>query len=185
MRKSVYSHAVTFLAGLALGVLLTAQIPKMLKAQKKVILHPDYTQGFLWQTDNPYDIAIKGRGYFEFSKTDGTRVYSRYSHFRLDNTGTLVSKDTGYLLEPGIKIQQGTKQMMVQEDGILSMIVAPMNTKMQAGIIQLAIFTNPDSLDTTDDENYYQESEKSGPPAFLNPGQGEAGILKQGYTMVK
>jgi flagellar basal-body rod protein FlgF len=47
-------------------------------------------EGPLVKTDNPLDIALHGDGYFQIETEAGMR-YSRNGHFRLDETGMLVT----------------------------------------------------------------------------------------------
>ncbi len=65
----------------------------------------DYTVGPLHETDNTFDLALSGQGFFrvEFAdKTTGeTRIrYTRDGSFTLNDTGDLVTKDGDYVLNP-------------------------------------------------------------------------------------
>lgn len=50
----------------------------------------DTTEGPLTKTDNPFDVAIHGDGWFQIETEAGMR-YSRNGHFRLDEGGMLVN----------------------------------------------------------------------------------------------
>ena len=52
-----------------------------------------FTQGNLAQTDNPLDLAIEGRGFFQVLRADGTLVYSRDGSLQIDNQGQLVTPE--------------------------------------------------------------------------------------------
>lgn len=62
----------------------------------------DYTQGSFYVTDNPYDVALDGEGFFaiEFrSKAGETSVkYTRDGSFTVDRNGYLMTKDGDYVL---------------------------------------------------------------------------------------
>lgn len=62
----------------------------------------DYTQGSFYVTDNPYDVALDGTGFFaiEFrSKAGETSVkYTRDGAFTVDRNGYLMTKDGDYVL---------------------------------------------------------------------------------------
>lgn len=60
-----------------------------------------FIQGDFSQTQNPLDIAIQGKGFFQVSQPDGTIGYTRAGSFSLDNTGQLVTSE-GLALEPAI-----------------------------------------------------------------------------------
>src|SRR5690606_11024111 len=50
-----------------------------------------FTQGNLLQTNNPFDMAINGRGFFEIQLPDGTAAYTRDGSFQVDSQGQLVT----------------------------------------------------------------------------------------------
>lgn len=55
------------------------------------------TQGSLMDTGNPLDVAISGKGYFQFQGSEGT-LLSRDGAFSIDNQGYLTSRDGHYVL---------------------------------------------------------------------------------------
>src|ERR1700751_370794 len=61
------------------------------------------TQGDLSATQNPYDLAIQGSGYFHITMPDGTDAYSRAGNFALSPEGQIVT-DKGYTVAPGIAV---------------------------------------------------------------------------------
>lgn len=63
----------------------------------------DYTQGSFQITDNTYDLALGGDGFFavEFTSKSGdvSTKYTRAGSFTLDKDGFLVTKDGDYVLD--------------------------------------------------------------------------------------
>src|SRR6266702_1058799 len=51
------------------------------------------TQGDLNLTSNQLDVAIKGAGFFQIQRPDGTIAYTRSGTFHLNNQGTVVTTD--------------------------------------------------------------------------------------------
>ena len=49
-------------------------------------------QGNLASTDNPYDLAIQGKGFFHITMPDGTDAYTRDGSFALSPEGQLVTE---------------------------------------------------------------------------------------------
>ena len=47
----------------------------------------EFTEGSLQVTDNAFDIAINGRGFFEVLLPDGTTAYTRNGQFQLSRDG--------------------------------------------------------------------------------------------------
>ena len=52
------------------------------------------SQGSLTQTGNPFDVAIRGDGFFKIQLPDGTYAYSRDGSFKTDAQGRIVTAQT-------------------------------------------------------------------------------------------
>src|ERR1700749_2811247 len=61
------------------------------------------TQGDLTNTNNPYDVAVEGPGFFRIQQADGTDAYTRAGNFGLSPQGQLVTQG-GLVVQPGIAI---------------------------------------------------------------------------------
>lgn len=59
----------------------------------------DFTQGALSQTDNPYDLAIEGDGFFKVQNLDGKISYTRNGSFTRNSDEYLVTKQGEYVLD--------------------------------------------------------------------------------------
>ncbi|MEO6697548.1 MAG: flagellar basal-body rod protein FlgG [Gammaproteobacteria bacterium] len=137
-----------------------------------------FTQGNLIQTNNPLDMAIQGRGFFQVNTPDGTLAYTRDGSFQVDAQGQLVTSN-GYILQPAITVPQNTISVTVGSDGVVSALVAGSTAPTQIGNLQLADFINPTGLQPIG-ENLYRESTASGSPQTGNPGLTGLGTLVQG-----
>ena len=62
-----------------------------------------FTQGSFAQTDNPLDMVIQGKGFFQIRRPSGELAYTRSGAFHLDKDGNIVTQD-GNPLEPQITI---------------------------------------------------------------------------------
>src|SRR3954449_4120712 len=62
-----------------------------------------FTQGNFAQTDNPMDVVIQGRGFFQVRRASGETAYTRAGSFHVDRDGNFVTLD-GDALEPQITI---------------------------------------------------------------------------------
>src|SRR6266487_3168850 len=62
-----------------------------------------FTQGAFSQTDNPLDMVIQGKGFFQVRRPSGELAYTRAGSFHLDRDGNIVTGD-GEALEPQITI---------------------------------------------------------------------------------
>ena len=69
-------------------------------------------QGALVQTDNRFDLAIQGLGYFQVQMPSGEIAYTRDGSFQLSDQGELVTSQ-GLPVEPGILL---VKQNRLRRD---------------------------------------------------------------------
>lgn len=137
-----------------------------------------FTQGPIENTQNPLDIAIEGRGFFNILLPDGTIGYTRDGSFQTDSTGQIVTSN-GYPLQPTMTIPAQTTNITIGNDGTVSVTVAPNTTPTVLGTIQLTDFINPAGLQPMG-QNLYLETAASGTPLLDDPGKSGLGILVQG-----
>lgn len=139
-----------------------------------------FTQGNFSQTDNPLDVVIQGKGFFQVRRPDGTIAYTRAGSFHLDKDGNVVTGD-GDALEPQITIPPEAQSITIATDGTVSYTTTGQTSAQLAGQIQLANFQNPAGLNSQG-RNLYTPTDASGQPTVANPGGQEGvGTLLQGY----
>jgi flagellar basal-body rod protein FlgG len=140
-----------------------------------------FTQGQFAETDNPLDLVIQGKGFFQVRRPSGELAYSRSGAFHLDRDGNIVTAD-GNPLEPAITLPQNALQVSIGQDGTVSYTVPGQNAAQQAGQIQLANFPNPAGLNSIGG-NLYVPTDASGDATVGVPGGQEGlGTVLQGYT---
>lgn len=138
----------------------------------------NFSQGNVLQTENPLDMAITGRGFFQIQMPDGTLAYSRNGAFQLSSDGQLVT-DSGYLVQPGVSVPADTQSLSVAGDGTVSVQLPGQAQPQIIGSLQIADFVNPAGLQGAG-ENLFLETGASGPPQTGTPGLGGLGKLQQG-----
>ena len=138
-----------------------------------------YTQGSFAQTDNALDLAIEGRGFFQIQMPDGTTAYTRDGNFQLNAQGQMVTS-SGYVLQPGISIPDGSQSIAISRDGVVSVRVGGQGTPVQVGQLQLTDFVNMAGLEPLG-ENLLVETVASGPAQTGTPGQNGLGTTLQGF----
>jgi len=138
-----------------------------------------HEQGNLANTDNSFDLAIQGNGFFQIQLPNGDTAYSRDGSFQLSPNGEIVTHD-GNPLMPGITIPANAIDVTINSSGeVLAKIqgqVAPQNV----GQIQLATFPNDAGLEAVGD-NLYLETPASGAASTGTPGDAGYGTLLQGF----
>jgi len=139
-----------------------------------------FSQGNFTETDNPLDLVIEGKGFFQIKRPDGSVAYTRAGNFQLDRDGNVVTAN-GDPIEPQISIPQQAQSITIASDGTVSYTQAGQTATQVAGQIQLANFTNPGGLNSIGN-GLFLPTDASGDPSVGNPGGQEGlGTLQQGY----
>jgi flagellar basal-body rod protein FlgG len=136
-------------------------------------------QGNVTKTDNPLDVAILGRGFFQIQQPDGTTVYSRSGSFQLSPTGEIVTAD-GLVVNPGITVPIDTTGVTINANGQVLVLRAGQTGAVQVGQLELATFANEAGLENIGN-NLLQETAASGTPQRGNPTATGFGALQQGF----
>lgn len=138
-----------------------------------------HEQGNLTSTDNTFDMAIQGKGFFQIKIPSGDIAYSRDGTFQLNATGEIVTHD-GYTLLPGITIPTNAVDVTINSSGEVLVKLEGQVTLSNVGQIQLAVFANEPGLQAKGD-NLYEETSASGSPTTGNPGATGFGSILQGF----
>lgn len=143
----------------------------------------DFSQGSPLKTNNPLDLYIEGKGFFQVtipnSGGNTTIGYTRAGNFFENSQGDMVlGNSQGPRIEPPITIPQDTVKLQIAQDGTVNAFEAGKTQPTPIGQIQLATFVNPAGLQAQG-QNIYTETAGSGPPIQGNPGQGTLGTLQQ------
>jgi flagellar basal-body rod protein FlgG len=138
-----------------------------------------HMQGSLTSTDNNYDLAIVGNGWFQIESADGTLRYSRAGSFNTNAQGQVVTSD-GLVVSPAITVPQNTVEVIVNPTGLVFARVDGQADLQELGQLTLATFPNEAGLTPLGD-NLFQESAASGGAVIGVPGDPGFGTIEQGY----
>jgi flagellar basal-body rod protein FlgG len=140
-----------------------------------------FTQGAFTQTNNPLDLVVQGKGFFQIRQPSGDLAYTRSGNFQLDRNGNIVDSN-GNQLEPQITIPAAAQSITVAQDGTVSFTLTGQTAAQKAGQITLANFQNPAGLNAIGN-TLYTVTDASGDAQVGNPGSTEGlGTLQQGFT---
>jgi flagellar basal-body rod protein FlgG len=140
-----------------------------------------FSQGAFSQTDNPLDLVIQGKGFFQVRRPSGELAYTRAGTFHLDRDGNMVTSE-GNPLEPAITLPPDAQVISIGSDGTVSYTQPNQTAAQQAGQIQLANFPNPAGLNSLGG-NLFSPTDASGDPTVGVPGGQEGmGTVMQGYV---
>lgn len=139
-----------------------------------------FSQGTFLTTDNPLDVVIQGKGFFQIRRPTGELAYTRSGAFHLDRDGNIVTSD-GDPLEPQIAVPAEAQSITIGTDGTVSYSLPGQTAVQQAGQIQLANFANPAGLNSLG-RSLFTPTDASGEPTLGIPGGQEGlGTLQQGF----
>jgi len=138
-----------------------------------------HEQGNLTATDNTFDMAIQGNGFFQVTLPSGDTAYTRDGTFQLNADGELVTHD-GYTVQPGISIPANAVDVTINSSGEVLVKIQGQVALSNVGQVQLASFPNPAGLEA-EGGNLFTETPASGSATTSNPGATGYGSLLQGF----
>jgi len=136
-----------------------------------------FTGGEVQITDQPFDVAIAGGGFFQVTLPSGEIGYTRNGQFHLNGNKELTTAE-GYLIEPAITLPDEVNNFTVGVDGSVTVTTAGNTAPQNIGQLTLASFVNPAGLLATG-QNLYTETGSSGAPVIANPGEQGLGQTRQ------
>jgi flagellar basal-body rod protein FlgG len=139
-----------------------------------------FEQGSPNRTENPYDVAISGDGFFQIMLPDGGIGYTRDGSFNLSSDGTIVTS-AGFFLHPQIVLPEGSQDFQVTADGRVTVRLPGDDLSIDIGQIEMVRFINPSGLRALGG-NLFAASDASGVPIASLPGEDGAGVLMQRYV---
>jgi flagellar basal-body rod protein FlgG len=136
-------------------------------------------QGNLQQTENRFDIAIRGNGYFQVQMPSGETAYTRDGTFGLSAEGTIVTAE-GFTVQPAITIPPAARDVTINATGEVLAKIDGQIQPQNVGQIQLAIFANEGGLEAIG-ENLFLATPGSGDAQQGVPGAAGYGQVLQGF----
>lgn len=128
-----------------------------------------FSQGSVQQTDNPYDLAVEGEGFFTVQTPDG-EAYTRDGSLQYDAAKGEVVNKSGYSLlvkgpngklHYGLKMPKGATNFTVDVDGQVH--VTEMGGKdVKIGQLMLTKFLNPNGLKAIGGNLYVNSADMRG-----------------------
>lgn len=138
-----------------------------------------HEQGNMTATDNTFDMAVQGQGFFQITLPSGNTAYTRDGTFQLNADGEVVTHD-GYVVEPGISIPNNAVDVTINASGEVLVKLQGQVALANVGQIQLATFPNAAGLEA-EGGNLFTETPASGAATTGNPGAAGFGSLLQGF----
>ena len=137
-------------------------------------------RGSMISTENPLDLGIQGKGYFQIELPGGRgTAYTRDGSFQLSPEGELVTHD-GYVVMPGINVPDDATGISVNQSGEVLVKIDGEAEQINVGQIELATFPNEAGLEAVGD-NLFIETPASGQGNVAAPGAAGYGTILQGF----
>ena len=138
-----------------------------------------HEQGNLSATDNAFDLAVQGKGFFQITLPGGTTAYTRDGTFQLNATGQIVTHD-GYTVQPGITVPSNAIDVTINNSGEVLTKIEGQVEYSNVGQLQISTFLNDAGLEAVGD-NLYKETPASGSATSGTPGSTGFGTILQGF----
>ena len=136
-----------------------------------------FTTGELTQTQEQWDIAIKGDGFFEVQTPAGDKAYTRDGSFKVGPSGQIMTSD-GLVVQSGFQaVPPGTTSIDVSNTGEVTYTGPNGKSTFR---LSLTRFANPAGLENMG-HNLYKETTASGPAESGSPGENGYGTTQQYY----
>ena len=154
----------------------------------------DFAQGALSQTDNPFDLAIEGDGFFKIQDVDGKIYYTRNGSFTRNDQDYLVTKQGEYVLDINNRrirmipedldpdLIRDKVQIIVGEKGMIEMNAGMQKVPMQT--IGVWDFGNKDDLFEISDTRFIPKTPEENPELRSEKFVIQQGMLELSNTNV-
>lgn len=138
-----------------------------------------HEQGNLTATDNTFDMAVQGKGFFQVQMPTGETAYTRDGTFQLNGDGLIVTHD-GFQLQPGITVPRNAIDVTINASGEVLATIEGQVALQNVGQIQTASFANEAGLEAQGN-NLYVETPASGNAVTGSPASVGFGSILQGF----
>jgi len=141
--------------------------------------YSDFKNGDVQTTNQPYDFAIQGKGFFEVEQPDGSLAYTRIGQFHVNAEGQLALAN-GQVLTADIRIPADVERVNLAADGTLSGKVIGTGEELELGKIELVNFNNDSQLKKMGN-GLYLPTQLSGEPQYGEMNTEGMGTVLQGH----
>lgn len=139
--------------------------------------YTDFTQGQLRPTGSTLDMALEGKGMFEVLTPQGVR-FTRNGQFKIDNNGSLVTKEGFPVLKEGSN-DPGQRRITVEGRNLtVSKTGDIYDSGNLVGRLSMVEFSNPDALQKTGSSMYQLKANYGETPIPANETQVQQGFVE-------
>jgi flagellar basal-body rod protein FlgG len=141
--------------------------------------YTDFKNGDVQTTNQPYDFAIQGQGFFEIEQADGSLAYTRIGQFHVNSDGQLALA-SGQTLTTDVRIPPDVEKVVLAADGMLTGKIIGTGEELELGKIELVRFENDSQLKKIGN-GLYTATQRSGEPELGELRTDGMGAVLQGH----
>lgn len=143
---------------------------------------PVMVDGTMQETNNSWDLAIQGTGFFEIENgdADSERLYTRSGQLKIDSDG-YVATNSGHRLAQGIQVPADATQITIGANGEIRGVLPGDKGSTVIGQLELASFAAPEALRSVGG-NAFAATDVSGDATLGKPGEAGFGTIHQGFV---
>lgn len=131
------------------------------------VLRRDSRPAQLLITDDKFDMAIRGQGYFPVTSENGDVQYTRDGKMKQNREGYLTTTD-GYLVGDGIKLPINYSDFWIKPNGDVMVTKEYGEKPYKVGTIPIVNFQNPSELKALDGNKFIPTYESGDPVLITN-----------------
>ena len=141
--------------------------------------YTDFKNGDVQTTNQPYDFAIQGQGFFEIEQADGSLAYTRIGQFHVNSDGQLALA-SGQTLTADVRIPPDVEKVVLTADVTLTGKIIGTGEELELGKIELVRFENDSQLKKIGN-GLYTPTQRSGEPELGELRTDGMGVVLQGH----
>lgn len=143
-------------------------------------MRPVFSPGTLRQTDDAWDVAIRGNGFIELDATQGDSSLWRGGRLRVGDDGYLRASN-GIPLKAAISVPREAERLEITSGGQVFAVIPNQATPLEIGRIELVQPADPHALQALGDGTY-RIADDGVALVRSRPGEDNAGMLVQGFS---
>jgi len=143
-------------------------------------MRPVFSPGTLRQTDDAWDVAIRGNGFIELDAGQGDSVLWRGGRLRVGDDGYLRASN-GVSLKAAISVPRDAERLEITPDGQVLAVIPNQAAPLEIGRVELVQPADPRALQALGDGTY-RLADDGMAVIRARPGEDNTGTLAQRFS---
>ncbi|MXN79979.1 flagellar hook-basal body complex protein [Burkholderia sp. 4701] len=143
-------------------------------------MRPVHSPGTLRQTDDAWDVAIRGNGFIELETAQGDAALWRGGRLRVGDDGYLRASN-GVPLKAAISVPRDAERLEIAPDGQVLAVVPNQPAPLEIGRLEIVQPADPHALQALGDGTY-RIADDGAAIVRARAGEDNAGTFAQGFS---